>query len=155
MLHSANTIFTSKTCRGHILSPFSSRNALRRYCLSCISRSTHATPPKETSTFKVVFGGCRLDTVSYRPRPPRDRCSKSLMMYSANHSNGVAQNGGLTQVQQSSAEKAPIGEARKDSYQFRGNDLGSDDERELVGPKAASEAWARGECIFKNWLSIF
>ncbi len=53
----------------------------------------------------------------------------------ANHPNGVAQNGILTQRQPSSAEKGPGGEARKDSYQFRGNDLGSDDERELVGPR--------------------
>ena len=53
----------------------------------------------------------------------------------ANHANGVAQNRGLTQLQPSSAEKASSGEAGKDSYQFRGNDLGSDDEREIVGSR--------------------
>ena len=78
MLYSANTIVTSNNSRGHILSPFSYRNALRRYCLPCVSRSTNTTPPQETSTFKIAFGGCRLDIVPYRRRLLKTAIPSSL-----------------------------------------------------------------------------
>ena len=54
---------------------------------------------------------------------------------STNHSNGVAHNGALLGYGIASAANEDGKQAGKDSYQFRGNDLASDDEREVVGPR--------------------
>ena len=49
--------------------------------------------------------------------------------------HSVVQNETSNEHQSSGTEKGLGEEAMKDSYQFRGNDLGSDDERRLLGPK--------------------